>query len=165
MIAKPIVVSDATPLIALAKIGQLSWLPDLFGEVLVPEAVYTEIVVAGAGRSGAAEIQAASWIRMETVADRTKVNYLLTQLDIGEAEAIVLAQEKQADWLLVDENKARTIAQRLGLQMIGTVGLLLLAKQQGKIPAVRPLLDALRSHQFRLSQKVYELVLKQTNES
>lgn len=99
------------------------------------------------------------------VVDRTKVNYLLTQLDIGEAEAIVLAQEKQADWLLVDENKARTIAQRLGLPMIGTVGLLLLAKQQGKIPAVRPQLDALRSHQFRLSHKVYALVLTQANES
>lgn len=164
MTAKLIVVSDATPLIALAKIGQLSWLPDLFGEVLVPGAVYTEIVVAGAGRIGAAEIQSANWIRMEAVVDRTRVNYLLTQLDIGEAEAIVLAQEKQADWLLVDENKARTIAQRLGLRMIGTVGLLLLAKQQGKISTIRPLLDSLRSQQFRLSQKVYELVLKQANE-
>lgn len=60
MIAKPIVVADATPLIALAKLGQLAWLPDLFGEVLVPGAVYSEIVVAGVGRSGAAEIQAAS---------------------------------------------------------------------------------------------------------
>lgn len=164
MTAKLVVVSDATPLIALAKIGQLSWLADLFGEVLVPGAVYSEIVVAGVGRRGAAEIQSANWIRMEAVIDRTKVSYLLTQLDIGEAEAIVLAQEKHADWLLVDENKARTIAQRLGLHMIGTVGLLLLAKQQGKISTIRPLLDALRSQQFRLSHKVYELVLKQANE-
>jgi predicted nucleic acid-binding protein len=85
-------------------------------------------------------------------------------LDIGEAEAIVLAQEKQADWLLVDENKTRTIAQRLGMRMIGTVGLLLLAKQQGKIATIRPLLDSLRHQQFRLSQKVYESVLKQVNE-
>lgn len=155
---------DATPLIALAKIGQLSWLPDLFGEVLIPGAVYSEIVIAGAGRIGAAEIQAASWIRMEAVVDRTKVNYLLTQLDIGEAEAIVLAQEQQADWVLVDETKARAIAQRLGMRLIGTVGLLLLAKQQGKITGVRPLLDALRSQQFRLSQTVYDLVLKQAQE-
>lgn len=164
MSTKLIVVSDATPLIALAKIGQLSWLPDLFGEVLVPGAVYSEIVVAGAGRSGAAEIQSATWLRTEAVVDRTRVNYLLTQLDIGEAESIVLAQEKQADWLLIDENKARAIAQRLGLRMIGTVGLLLLAKQQGKISMIRPLLDALRSQQFHLSQKVYEMMLKQANE-
>ena len=159
-----IVVSDATPLIALGKIGHLVWLPDLFGEILIPSAVYTEIAVVGAGRSGAAEIQAAQWIRMAAVADRAKVNYLLTQLDIGEAEAIVLAQERQADWLLVDESKARTIAQRLGLRMIGTVGLLLLAKQQGKILAIRPLLDALRDRQFRLSPKVYDWVLQQANE-
>lgn len=165
MTAQLIVVSDATPLIALAQIGQLAWLPDLFGEVIVPTAVYAEIVVAGSGRSGAAEIQSASWIHRDAVTDRTKVNYLLTQLDIDEAEAIVLAQERQANWLLVDEIKARTIAQRLGLHMIGTVGLLLLAKQQGKIGAVRPFLDELRSHQFHLSQKVYDAVLKQANEA
>ncbi len=164
MSKKSIVVSDATPLIALTKLGRLSLLPDFFGEVLVPGAVYTEIVVAGAGRIGAMEIQAAPWLRMEAVADRIRVDYLLTQLDIGEAEAIVLAQEKQADWLLVDENKARSIAQRLGLHLIGTIGLLLLAKQQGKIPEIRSELDALRRHQFRLSQKVYDLVLKQANE-
>ena len=164
MTTKPIVVSDATPLIALAKIGQLSWLRDLFDEVLIPGAVYSEIVVAGAGRSGSAEIRAANWIRIIPVEDRTKVNYLLTQLDIGEAEAIVLAQEQQADWVLVDETKARAIAQRLGLRLIGTVGLLLLAKQQGKIPAIRPLLDSLRHQQFRLSQTVYDAVLKQANE-
>jgi predicted nucleic acid-binding protein len=164
MRARPLVVADATPLIALAKIGQLDLLPGFFGNVLVPGAVYGEIVLAGAGRIGAAEIQTANWIHVEAIADRSKVDYLLTQLDIGEAEAIVLAQEKQADWLLVDENKARSIAQRLGLQMIGTVGLLLLAKEQGKLPAVRPQLDALRSHQFRLSQKVYESVIRQANE-
>lgn len=164
MTPTPIVVSDATPLIALAKIGQLAWLPDLFGKVLIPSAVYTEITVAGAGRNGAAEIQSANWIRMAAVADRSKVNYLLTQLDIGEAEAIVLAQEQHADWLLVDERKARTIAQQLGLRMIGTVGLLLLAKQQGKLLTIRPLLDALRDQQFHLSPKVYDWVLQQANE-
>lgn len=161
---RSIVVSDATPLIALTKIGRLSLLPDFFGEVLVPGAVYTEIVIAGAGRMGATEIQAAPWIQMEAVVDRTRVDYLLTQLDIGETEAIVLAQEKQADWLLVDENKARSIAQRLGLHLIGTIGLLLLAKQQGKIPEIRSELDALRRHQFRLSQRVYDSVLKQAHE-
>lgn len=159
------VVSDATPLIALAKIGRLSWLPDFFGKVFIPRAVHTEVVVAGVGRSGASEIQAAGWIQTAAVTDRTKINYLLSQLEIGEAEAIVLAQEKQADWLLIDENKARAIVQRLGLRIIGTVGLLLLAKRQGKIAAVRPQLDALQSHQFRLSQRVYDSVLKQANEA
>jgi predicted nucleic acid-binding protein len=75
--ANLLVVADATPLIALAKIGQLAWLPDLFGEILVPDAVYTEIVIAGSGRSGAEEIRTANWIRVESLADRSKVNYLL----------------------------------------------------------------------------------------
>lgn len=163
MTDKPIVVADATPLIALAKIGQLAWLPELFGEIMVPGAVFSEIAIAGAGRSGAKEIQTADWLRVESVADRTRVAYLLTQLDVGEAEAIVLAQEKHANWLFVDEIKARTIAQRLGLQIIGA-GLLLYAKRQAKIVAVRPLLEALRIQQFRLSDKVYKAVLDQAGE-
>lgn len=162
MSANPIVVSDATPIIALAKIGCLSLLPALFDEILIPKAVYTEVTVSG--RSGAEEIKKAKWIQIKTVVDRTKVNYLLTQLDIGESEALVLAQEMKADWLLVDENKARTIAQRLGLHIIGTAGLLLLAKQEGKIMAVRPLLNKLWSHQFRLSDKVYDSILKKAGE-
>lgn len=89
MTTQLIVVSDATPLIALARINQLSLLPAMFGEVLIPGAVYSEIVFAGDSRVGATEIQSASWIETTAVRDRIKVNYLLTQLDIGEAEAIV----------------------------------------------------------------------------
>jgi len=98
------------------------------------------------------------------VADKNRVSYLRADLDSGEAEAIVLAEELSANWLLVDEPKARLAAQLLGLRFIGTVGLLVLAKQQGYIAEVRPLLDALTSQNFYLSQRIYQAVLKQAEE-
>jgi hypothetical protein len=158
------VVSDATPLIALAKIEQLHHLADLFGAIYVPRAVYEEVAVAGRGRSGAQELEGAEWIVVSEVADRTRVEYLLTQLDIGEAETIILAQEMDAGLVLVDERKARVVAQRLGFDIIGTAGLLLLLKEQGKITEVRPLLDRLRSLDFRLSDRVYDQVLSRAGE-
>ncbi|NOX63287.1 MAG: DUF3368 domain-containing protein [Chloroflexi bacterium] len=165
MSAKFIVVSDATPLIALAKIGGLAWLPELFGEVIVPDAVYREVVIGGVGRSGSEEIRTADWIQVRSVRDRGKVERLLNDLDIGEAEAIALAQEMSADWLLLDEIRARTVAKNLELPVIGTVGLLRLAKQEGLVTSVKPLLDALLVSGFRLSKVVYESILKQVDES
>lgn len=106
----PIVVADSTPLIALSKIDQLSLLPEIFSEIILPEAVYTEVVIAGANRSGSTEVSKADWIKIQSVTNYTKVNYLLDQLNLGEAEAIVLAQEINADWILIDEHRAHTIS-------------------------------------------------------
>ncbi len=161
---KLIAVSDATPLIALSKLEKLSWLRDIFGEVIIPEAVYEEIVVKGQGRAGYEEIKTSGWIRTIPVADRIRTNYLLTQLDPGESEAIVLAEELNADWLLMDEIHGRAIAQRLGLSIVGTVGILVLAKQRGWIPEVRALLDALIEQNFWLSQAMYKAVLRDVGE-
>lgn len=160
----PVVVSDATPLIALAKIELLLHLPHLFGEIVVPPAVYNEVVPVGVERSGAKVIAEAKWIVIREVVDQSRVDYLLTQLDIGEAEAIILAQEVQAGLVLIDERKARTVAQRLELEVVGTAGLLLLFKEQKVITEVRPLLDKLRTLDFRLSERMYNYVLLQAGE-
>ncbi len=159
-----IVVADATPLIALAKIGRLALLRHLFGELSIPEAVLAEVTLAAPHRAGADEIRQAQWIHTVAIRDITKVRYLRVELDPGEAEALVLAEELQADWLLLDESKARRIATILGLPHIGTVGLLLLAKQKGVVPQIRPLLDELRAQQFRLSDRVYQAVLERAGE-
>lgn len=158
------IVSDATPLIALAKIGHLHLLRDLFGTVLIPEAVYEEVVAHAQGRPGASEVAQADWIHRRIPVDRRKVNYLRADLDWGEAEALVLAEESAADWVLVDEPKARLVAEILGLQFMGTLGVLLLAKRLGKIEAVRPLLDELRANKFRLSDRVCRAVLQGAGE-
>lgn len=159
-----IVVADATPLIALTKIGHLDLLHHLFGEVSIPEAVYAEVTLAAPHRPGADEIRQALWVHVVAIQDTMKMRYLRVELDSGEAEALVLAEELHADWILLDESKARRVATILGLPHIGTVGLLLLAKQRGYVPHVRPLLDELRAQQFRLSDRVYQATLEQAGE-
>jgi predicted nucleic acid-binding protein len=124
-----IVVSNTTPLIGLASIGRFDLLRHLFGEIYIAQAVYDEAVVAGREAGGAKrEVSSARWIRTLTVQDRLAVEVLLDEMDLGEAENIVLARERGADWVLMDEKKGRRKLAQLGLQKIGTVGILLKAK-------------------------------------
>jgi len=140
-----IVVSDTSPIINLAAIGQLHLLPQLYGTVIIPQSVYNEIVVAGIGQPGAKEIADAMWVEVRTVVDRTLVLSLETELDSGEAEAIVLAAELGADLLLIDERKGRVTANRLQVNYIGLLGILISAKHQGLITSVTHLMDDLRN--------------------
>jgi uncharacterized protein len=160
-----VIVSDASPLIGLAKIAHLHLLPLLYGTIKIPTAVYTELTVSGVGRAGAEEMAQARWLQVEPVTDRFRVDYLRSDLDLGEAEALVLAQEKRADYFLVDEERARTVAKLLDIPFIGTAGILILAKRIGHIPAVAPLIFQLRRHQFYLSDRLVEMVLRQVNET
>ena len=159
-----IVVSNSTPLIALSKISNLPLIQDLFGFIIIPQAVYQEVVTQAPTRPGAIEVRQASWIKTQVPKDQTKINYLLADLDRGEAEALVLAEELSANWILLDEAKARLVAEFLGLNYIGTVGLLLVAKRMGYIPAIRPLLDGLIANRFFLSQKIYQSLLIEAGE-
>ncbi len=154
-----IVVSNSSPLIALGRIQRLDLLPALFPAVVAPTAVYEEVEVQGASQPGALTLANATWLRVPPVYHPNSVRYLLATLERGEAEAIVLAQELHADWLLLDEIKARVAARRLGLRVIGVAGILVLAKQHGLIAAVRPLLDSLPLHRFRISAQVIHATL------
>ncbi len=160
-----IVVADSTPLIALARIDQLNPLKELFGAVLIPEAVFREVVTRGKGRPGSEEVFGADWIQVQSPNDNGKVAFLRSDLDEGEAEALVLAEEVSADWIIIDETKARLAAEFIGLRFIGTAGLLLLAKKMGKISAVRPLLDQLKSSKFHISESTYHAILEQAEET
>ncbi len=159
-----IVISDATPLIAFAKINHLALLRELFDILYIPQAVYTEVAVSAPTRPGATIIRHADWIQVRVPVDKRKIAYLRADLDPGEAEALVLAEELAADWVLIDEIKARLAAESLGIKYIGTVGLLLLAKQRGYIVAIKPVMDMLRSRKFYLSDRVYRSVLQQAGE-
>jgi len=160
-----IVVSDATPLIALAKVGKLELLKALFGTIRVPQSVYyDEVVMDAKGRPGSLEVSQASWIATQSAGDRIKVDYLRADLDAGEAETLVLAEELAADWILLDETKARLAADLPGFDHIGIVGLLLLAKRIGEVAMVRPILDELRKKKFYISERVYQKALIQAGE-
>lgn len=160
------VVSDASPLINLARIGRLDLLPQLYGKLHLPEAVWEEVVVQGFGQPGAEEIAGAPWIERHTAANRPLVRVLQQELDAGEAEAIALALELRADLLLMDERIGREAARHLDLRCIGLIGVLLEAKHKGLINALKPYLDALRDLAgFRISEVLYERVLKDEGEA
>jgi predicted nucleic acid-binding protein len=159
------VVSNSGPLIALSAIGKLDLLKDLFGQVYIPAAVYDEVVVYGAGQPGARETRDAVWIKPLQVTERLPVNLLRDELDAGESEAIVLAQELKAAYVLMDDAVARRKAQLIELRVTGTLGILLMAKAMDLIPTVKPVLDDLRQTDFRMSLKVYWQVLDKAGEA
>src|SRR5262245_20113537 len=111
-------------------IGRTETLHDLFGEILVPGAVYREVVEMGAGLPGSLELKAARWAIVTEPTEQMPLSKLLKgELDPGEVAAIVLALERSAGLLLMDDLAARQAAVRLGLSVIGTIGILLAAKK------------------------------------
>jgi hypothetical protein len=151
-----IIVSDTTPLSELAKVGQLNLLRDVFGRVIIPEEVYNEVTTGT--HPAVSVVQSATWIEVHSVSDTQKVSALqgATNLDLGECAAIVLAEELDVDQLLIDDLAARRVALSRNLPIIGTIGILLLAKDQGLIPSVKDVLDALIAQGKRISQRLYQ---------
>jgi uncharacterized protein len=157
----PNVVSDTGPLIALAGVGQLNLLHQLFGQVFIPPAVHSEIQ----DETSLAAMAAADWISLHSVQDAFAVQLLREELDSGESEAITLARELAVDGLVIDERAARRKAQAVGLRVIGTLGVLLLAKSRGHLAELKPWLDQLRRENFRLSEALYAQALQDAGES
>lgn len=123
-----LVVSDASPLINLARVGCFDLLAAFYERIIVPQAVYEEVVAQGEGRDGSREVQEAGWLEVQTPKDKLAVRALSVELGIGEASAIILAQELKASLLLSDEIRGRRIAQQLGLEVRGTLGILARAR-------------------------------------
>ncbi|MCA9979583.1 MAG: DUF3368 domain-containing protein [Anaerolineales bacterium] len=160
-----IVVSDSSPIINLAVIGNLHLLPQLYGRVIIPQAVYNEVVVYGAGQAGSLELPQANWVEIITVSDRLLVQSFEVNLDTGEAEALALALQLQADLLLVDEKKGRRIAHNMGVPVIGLLGVLVNAKEQALISEMKPILDNLMNQAgFWISSQLYTHVLQTVGE-
>jgi predicted nucleic acid-binding protein len=161
-----VVVSDASVLINLAWLGKLPLLNTLYGSLLIPPAVWHEIVEKGIGKPGAEEIKAARWLQTRPTQNALLVRALRQDLDAGEAEAIVLALETDAVLLLMDERLGRAKAQHLGLRIIGLIGILVVAKQQGHCDSLKPDLDFLRQVAgFYVSESLYRRVLQDVGES
>ncbi len=161
--AAPIVVSNTTPLIALAYLARLDLMPTLFGTIHVPQAVYDEIQH-NPNAIGAAELRTAYWLRITPVTDMLAVELLLDQLDAGESQAIVLARELNAGLVLMDERRGRRRALQSGLAVAGTIAILIRARQLGLIDQLRPMLDMLRHLPFHLSNALYQDALRRVDE-
>jgi predicted nucleic acid-binding protein len=154
-----IIVSDTTPISELAKVEHLDLLPKLFGKVLIPQGVFNELQV---GQHPAAEfVQNLSWLEVVTVENQQVVEELQKSfnLHLGESEAIALAEEIGASQLLIDEKAARKVAMARKLPLIGTVGILLLAKRQSLLDSVKDILDEMQVKGTRISDRLYVQVL------
>jgi uncharacterized protein len=133
--------------------------------VLIPEAVFRELTDPSFPVAGATEAQTFDWIQTCVVRNRTLVEALSNELDLGEAEAIALAVEIKVDQVLIDERRGRLVANRLNLHYTGILGILVEAKSQGLITEVKPLLDALVSEAgFWVAEPLYNSVLRLVNE-
>ena len=157
-----IIISDTSVLTNLIQLDQLSLLEKLFGHVLIPKKVFSELSkIPGQ----IPIIERISWIEIRSASNSEIVEKLAMQLDLGEAESIALAIEEKADLLLIDERKGRRIAQQNGILITGLLGILIEAKAEKHLKEVKPLLDKLIFEiGFRVSPKLYQQVLTEINE-
>jgi len=170
-----IVIADAGPLIALARIDHLALLGKLFGSVSVTSIVADEVLQGGdfPDRSMLSQAFSQTWLQRVNVdspsqLSQTKSLMNLHQIDAGEAGSMVLAQQAQTEGgqalLVMDDLRGRNAAQHARLHVIGTAGVLLLAKQQGQVTHVKPLLLDLRQNGYFLSQRLIDSALQQAGE-
>ena len=161
-----IVVSDTTPLITLMKAEKLDILHRLFGEVMIPEAVFSEVTGNDTFRNEEDTIRNSDYIKVVKVRDDSQVMFLqrATGLDLGESQAIIYADEVKADLLLMDEVAGRKVAQNMKLPIAGSIGILIRAFQSGIITteeaddAIDRIRKANRHISEKLLNKAYEII-------
>jgi predicted nucleic acid-binding protein len=163
------VISDSSVLIHLARIGQLILLEKIFGRISITPVVWSEVVERGGGRFGVSEVSKActeGWIVVVAPTNDALLRLLRRELDDGEAEAIALAVERQADLILLDEWEARRIADLYGLAKTGVIGILIRSKRHGYIASLKAELDKLRGPGgFWIDEPLYQRALSVVGES
>ncbi|PSB13235.1 DUF3368 domain-containing protein [filamentous cyanobacterium CCP1] len=155
-----IVVSDTSALSNLAIVDHLWLLEAIYQTVIIPDVVASEL--AAASNLAILAILQLTWIQTQPLINSELADQLQQDrgLDAGEANALALASELQADDLLIDERLGRQEAIRLGLSIIGILGILLVAKQRSLILQVHPVMDALIDQAgFRVSPQLYQWIL------
>ncbi len=148
-----VIISDTSTLILFHKIEELSILRGVYGEILTTPEVAEEF-----GE------ELPNWIEIKSVSDKKYQKLLETQVDYGEASAIALATEFEDVLILVDDLKARKLAQKLNLKITGALGIIYKAKQEKVIDKVKPIIDKLLQTNFRISTKMINEILKLSNE-
>lgn len=151
MPAGPVVV-DNTPLVALWRLQRLDLLEALFGEVLIPRAVYEEFVAIDPQERQQA-IEERKWILVQSLEEPRRA-LAFAGLDRGEAQVLALSEERRARLVVADDKQARRYARRLGFPLTGTLGVLILAKQEGLIPSVTAAITRLQDHGLHLGAAV-----------
>lgn len=159
----PKVVSNTTPIISLLKLNRLDLLKQLYTQIYIPVAVYHEIE-AGKTKEFYKDLSKINWIKIIEIKDKQAVKYFL-DLDSGEAEAIILATELNADLIVLDEKLGRFHAKHADLKITGTIGILLKAKAEGLVEKLEPLLNELTEKDVWISEKLKREILDKTGEN
>jgi predicted nucleic acid-binding protein len=150
------IVCNSSVLIALDNAGILHVLKALFKEILVPKSVRKEVF----GRK-----KLPAFVKCIEISEPITLKVLESNLEAGEGEAICLYEEMDADLLIIDDLEGRRVAERLGITITGTLGILLLAKREKIIDKVKPLLDEIVSHGFRVADELYREILIKADEA
>jgi predicted nucleic acid-binding protein len=163
-----IVVSNSSPLIYLAALGDFELLPRLFGEIHIPSAVWTEIVDQGDGfpvQPAALQAVAQGWLRLRPLQVPVELIHAgERRLHLGEAEVIQLAEELSADVALIDDRAAVIQARARGFRVVPTIAIYIDAKRNGMIGSVKEKVDRLRAARFRLTDRDYRAILAAAGE-
>ena len=158
-----LVVSDTTPIISLLKDNRLGILKDLFGEIVIPKAVYEELTLNPNFSDEAVIINECDFIKTVAIDDKKLIEFFqrVTGLDEGESEAIIYSDENRADLLMMDEAKGRQVAKQMNIRVIGTLGLLQLANAEGLMTGeeVRHTIEVLRFNQRHISEELISMIL------
>ena len=159
------IVVNSTPLISLAILNQLGLLQKLFNYVIIPISVYDEVVLHGKDKAGFDALSAVDWFHIASALNIGMKQSIMIELDEGEAEVITIAKEQNIPLVCIDEFAGRQYAKLLGLDVIGTLGILLLAKQNGFINELKPLFHNLISNNRHISKALCNQVLRKAGES
>ncbi len=158
-----IVIADSSALVALSICQALPVIESLFGEVFVPDSVYQEVTIKGKPEAKVLKEflnSRTKSVKLENYSIKNKVN-----LGSGELDAIALYMSLSAELLIIDDAKAKKVAYANGLEVMGSIGVLLLAKEQGLIKAIKPLLELLDASNIHLSQKMIDKALEISGET
>ncbi len=154
-----ILIADSSALIALSIVDKLDILEKLFGEVYIPRAVYVEVSQENKNKSQELSL----YCRDRALDISSEINFNIS-LGLGESEAVMLYKEKNADFLLCDDKKAKKFAQNFDIKVIGSLGVLLKAKEAELITKISPLIQTLKLSQIFIDDKTCEIVLNMAGE-
>ncbi len=157
------IVSNTTPLISLLKIEKLTILEELYGRIIIPQEVYNELE-SGKHKDYYIDLTTLNWIEIKSIENRKALSYLM-DLDKGEAETIILAKEIKADLVIIDERVGRYYAKNANLKITGTLGVLLKAKNEGILKAIKPHLTELKEKGIWLSDTLIADILTLSKEN
>jgi predicted nucleic acid-binding protein len=156
------IISNTTPILSLLKIDKLEILKHLYGEIIIPNAVFQEIEQ-GINKPYYRNLKDIHWISIQEIKDKKTLQYF-NDLDAGEAEVLILANEINANLVIIDEILGRRFAKKLSIPLTGTLGIILKAKELNYIDSVNDLVIELRNKGTWINPKLVNTVLRLANE-